>query len=123
MLFRLLADMTVMVHFFFIIFVVIGGWLAWRWRPIIWFHLPAVTWAVVIEFFGFLCPLTPLENRFRLKGGEAGYPGGFIEHYIIPVIYPSGLTRGAQIILGTAVITINLFFYAVIIIRARSKSI
>jgi len=122
MLFRLLADMTVLIHFFFILFVVTGGLLAFRWQKVFWLHVPAAIWAAGIEFSGYICPLTPLENWLRFKGGEAGYPGGFIEYYLIPVVYPSGLTRGIQITLGIIVIAVNLFIYGYILTKLKSKS-
>ena len=111
MSYHLLADTALVIHFAFIIFVVLGGILAIWWRKVIWLHIPAVAWGALIEFAGWTCPLTPLENRFRIKGGQEGYPGGFIEEYILPVIYPSGLTREIQIALGILVILVNLFIY------------
>ncbi len=111
MLYHLLADTALVIHFAFIIFVVFGGIFAIWWRKVIWLHIPAVMWGALIEFAGWTCPLTPLENRFRVKGGQAGYPGGFIEEYILPVIYPAGLTREIQIILGLLVIIVNFVIY------------
>ncbi len=111
MLYHLLADTILVIHFAFIIFVVLGGIFAIWWRKVIRLHIPAVTWGALIEFAGWTCPLTPLENRLRVKGGQAGYPGGFIEEYILPVIYPAGLTREVQVILGLLVITVNLVIY------------
>ena len=107
----LMADIVVVIHFAFTIFVLLGGILAIWWRRVVWLHIPAAVWGVMIEFAGWICPLTPLENRLRVKGGEAGYSGGFVEKYILPVIYPPGLTREIQIILGILVITINLIIY------------
>jgi len=121
MLFRLLADITVSIHLLFIVFVITGGLFALKWHRIVWLHVPAAIWAAIIEFFGYICPLTPLENWLRFKGGEAGYPGGFIERYIIPLIYPSGLTRDMQITLGIIVIAVNLLVYGYIIIQSRAK--
>ena len=109
--YRLLADLLVGMHFLFIVFVVAGGFLAWRWRRAAWVHLPVAAWGALIEFAGWVCPLTPLENQFRRAAGESGYAGGFIEHYLIPVIYPGGLTRDIQIGLGIAVIAVNLAAY------------
>ncbi len=111
MSYRLMADIVVVIHFAFTIFVLLGGILAIWWRKVVWLHIPAAVWGALIEFAGWICPLTPLENRLRLKGGEAGYPGGFVEEYILPVIYPAGLTREIQIILGILVITVNLVIY------------
>jgi len=111
MSYRLMADIVVVTHFAFTIFVLLGGILAIWWRKVIWLHIPAAVWGALIEFAGWICPLTPLENRLRVKGGEAGYPGGFVEEYVLPVIYPAGLTREIQIILGIFVITVNLVIY------------
>lgn len=107
MLYRLLADAVLLLHLAFIIFVVLGALLVWRYRRLAWLHVPAVIWAGVIEFSGRGCPLTPLENHLRRLGGEAGYAGGFIEHYLLPVIYPPGLSHTMQFALGLAVIVIN----------------
>jgi len=111
MSYRLMADIVVVTHFAFTIFVLLGGILAIWWRKVVWLHIPAAVWGALIEFAGWICPLTPLENRLRVKGGEAGYPGGFVEEYVLPVIYPAGLTREIQIILGIFVITVNLVIY------------
>ena len=111
MSYRLMADIIVVTHFAFTIFVLLGGILAIWWRKIVWLHIPAAVWGALIEFAGWICPLTPLENRLRIKGGEAGYQGGFVEKYILPVIYPEGLTREIQIILGVFVIIVNLAIY------------
>jgi hypothetical protein len=106
-----MADIVVVTHFAFTIFVLLGGILAIWWRKVIWLHIPAFVWGVLIEFAGWICPLTPLENRLRVRGGEAGYSGGFVEEYILPVIYPAGITREIQIFLGIFVITVNLVIY------------
>ena len=106
----LLADLIVFIHFSFILFVIFGGFLALKWRKLIWLHLTAVTWGALIEFAGWICPLTSLENQLRSASG-GGYASGFIEHYIIPVIYPSALTREIQVSLGLAVILLNFFVY------------
>jgi len=111
MLYRALADMVVIVHFAFVLFVVGGAFLVLRWRRLAWVHVPAAVWGSLIEFAGWVCPLTPLEIRLRVMGGESGYGGGFVEHYIIPVLYPSGLTRGVQVFLGVLVLVINLAIY------------
>ncbi|NIM52140.1 MAG: DUF2784 family protein [Gemmatimonadales bacterium] len=107
MLSRLAADTLVIVHLAFIIFVVAGGFLAWRWRWLAWAHLPAAVWGAVIELFRWTCPLTPLEKHFRTLAGGAGYEGGFIEHYIIPIVYPAGLTPAMQVALGILVVALN----------------
>ena len=122
MIHRLLADLTVLVHGAFVVFVVLGGVLVlWnlRWA---WVHLPAAVWGAWVEFAGKICPLTPLENHLRSLAGEDGYPGGFIEHYVIPLMYPVGLTRDTQFVLGLIVVAINLIAYAFAIRRAlRSR--
>lgn len=120
MLYRILADLVVLVHFGFVLFVVLGGLLALRWPRAAWIHLPAALWGAGIEFAAGICPLTPLENHFRRLGGEAGYTGGFVEHYVLPVLYPDGLTRGVQLALGMFVLVLNIVVYA-IVWRRRSK--
>lgn len=92
--------------------MVLGGFLAWRWRRMIWVHLPAAAWGALIEFAGWICPLTPLENRFRVLAGQSGYEGGFIEHYLIPVMYPEDWSLALRITLGTLVVLVNLVAYA-----------
>jgi hypothetical protein len=109
--YQLLADLIVLVHVAFVVFAVLGGLLAARWRRVVWIHPLAVFWAAIVEFFGWVCPLTPLENWFRRRAGEAGYPSDFIAHYILPVLYPDELTREAQIVLGAFVLLINLIIY------------
>lgn len=111
MLYRLLADSVLVLHLTFILFVVLGGVLVLRWRKLAWLHVPAVTWGVLIEFMSWPCPLTPLEKDLRRLGGEAGYEGGFIDHYITSLIYPSELSHGTQIFLGVAVLAINAIIY------------
>jgi hypothetical protein len=108
----LLADLVVLVHAAFVLFVVLGGLLAARWRGLAWIHLPAAIWAAIVEFFGWVCPLTPLENWLRQKGGESGYGSDFVARYILPTLYPAELTRELQIALGVLVILINLAIYA-----------
>ena len=108
---RLLADVLVGLHFGFVVFVVAGGFLAWRWPRTAWVHVPVALWGALIEFMGWICPLTPLENDLRRAAGEAGYAGGFIEHYVIPVVYPAGLTREIQLALGVAVVVMNAVAY------------
>ena len=103
--------MVVLIHLCFIAFSVLGGFLVLKWRWCVCFHIPAVLWAALIEFRGWLCPLTPIENWLRQAGGAAGYKAGFIEHYIVPIIYPSSLTQKMQITLGLLVLTINLCIY------------
>ena len=114
---QLIAVILVLFHLLFIVFVIFGGFLVLRWRIILWLHIPCAIWGVLIEFAGWICPLTPMENHFRQLAGQAGYTGGFIKHYIIPVIYPTALTREIQYILGFGVIAINLIAYGIVIYR------
>ena len=106
-----LADVVVILHLIFVLFVVLGGLLVLRWPRVAYLHLPAAIWGAAIEFFGWICPLTPLEISLRRQAGERGYAGGFIEHYILPVLYPSALTRDTQFLLGFLVIAVNLAIY------------
>ena len=117
MIYRALADAVLILHLGFVSFVLLGGLLLLRWTRIAWLHVPAAIWGVLIEYTGWICPLTPLENSFRARGGETGYSGGFIEHYIQPVLYPAGLTRGTQIVLGSIALLVNLTAYAVVLAR------
>ena len=112
MIYGALADLVVVVHLVFVVFAVLGGLLVLKRRRVAWFHLPAVLWAALIEFANWPCPLTPLENRLRHLAGGTGYETGFIEHYLLPLLYPPGLTRGLQIGLGILVLTLNLAVYA-----------
>lgn len=117
---RMFADFLVLFHFAFILFVIIGGFLVIRWRWIIWLHIPCAFWGALIEFTGWICPLTPWENSLRIAAGSSGYSGGFIEHYILPIIYPSGLTRELQIIFGTIVISINIIAYVLVFLKRKT---
>ena len=90
-----------------------------RWPRVAMVHLPAAVWGVLIEYTGWICPLTPLENFLRVSGGEVGYSGGFIEHYIRPLLYPNGLTRGMQFVLGSLALLLNVAAYAVVVLRTR----
>lgn len=117
MLAHIAADAVVLLHFAFILFVVLGALLVRRWRWLAWLHVPAVVWGALIEFFGAVCPLTPLEQHLRIAAGEQGYTGGFIERYIVALIYPHGLTPALQIAIGVFVIGINAAFYAVLVYR------
>ena len=119
MFYSLAADTVLVVHLAFVLFVVLGGLAVLRWPKLAWVHLPVVAWGAAIEFGGWVCPLTPLENHLRRAAGESGYSGGFVEHYITAVIYPEGLTREHQIALGVLVLVINLAVYAVLL-RRRS---
>lgn len=120
MYYWILANLTVILHFIFVCFVVLGGLLIFRWRWIFLLHLPAAVWGALIEYQGWLCPLTPLEQQFRQMAGQAGYAGGFIAHYLLPVLYPSDLTRAVQIVLGSFVIAINILVYGWLIRRILS---
>lgn len=111
MIFRWLADAVVVVHLAFVLFVVLGGFLLRRWPKLIFAHAPAAVWGVLIEFAGWICPLTPLENTLRARGGQAGYEGGFIEHYVIPVLYPAALSRQTQWVLGVLALGVNVIAY------------
>jgi len=111
MLYRWLADLVLVAHLAFVAFVALGGFLVWRWRRLAWIHAPVALWGMAISYVGFTCPLTPLENWLRKLGGQAGYQGGFIEHYVTAALYPAGLTRKAQLVLGTAVLALNLVVY------------
>lgn len=108
----LLADVVVAVHLLFVVFVIAGGFLLVRWPRLAWLHLPAATWGALIEFTGGICPLTPLENHLRALGGEDGYSGGFVERYLLPVLYPDALTLPVQWVLGGLVIAVNGVAYA-----------
>jgi len=116
-----LADLVVVAHFLFIAFVVAGALLLFRWPRVAWLHLPAAAWGVVVEWTGWICPLTPLENSLRRAAGEAGYGGGFVERYLLPVIYPAGLTPAIQLWLGVIVLVLNVAIYAVWWRRRRWK--
>lgn len=114
MIYGLLADVVVAFHVLFIVFALLGGLLYYWRRWTVFIHLPTALWVSLIEFFDWTCPLTPLEKFFRAAGGEAGYSGGFIEHYLLPVIYPPGLTPTIQIILGVVAATVNVLVYVAV---------
>ena len=119
MLARLAPDVVLLAHFVFIVFVLIGGVLAWRSPKLAWLHVPAIVWAVFVEATGRICPLTPLENRLRLASGEAGYGGDFVSHYLLRLIYPEWLTRDVQIALALVVVAVNVAVYARWLLRRR----
>lgn len=119
MLSRVAADAVLLLHAAFIVFAVLGALAVARRPRLAWLQLPALAWAAAIEVFGWLCPLTVLENRLRQAAGEAGYRGGFIEHYLLPVVYPAGLTRSHQLVLAALLIAVNLALYAWIFRRWR----
>lgn len=121
MIYRLLVEGVLAVHFAFVLFAVFGGIGVFYRRAVAWIHVPAVMWATLIECAGWICPLTPLENLLRAKGGLSGYETGFIEHYVMPLLYPAALTRNLQIMLGTVVIGINLLVYGLFVLRFLKK--
>ncbi len=120
MIYRALADLVLVLHLAFIVFVVVGGLLAlrWGWAPLV--HLPAALWGVFVEVSGRVCPLTPLENALRRVAGASGYSGGFIEHYFVPAIYPSTLSHPVQLVLAGLVVLANVLVYSVVWQRHRS---
>ena len=115
MIYRLLADAVVVLHLGFVLFAVFGALAAFRWPRVVWIHLPALIWGAYVEFTGRVCPLTPLENWLRIKGGEAGYEAGFIEQYLLPVLYPANLTSTTQLVLGTLLVLTNLGLYGLLL--------
>jgi hypothetical protein len=117
----MLADLVVLVHFLFVLFVIFGGLLVLRWPRLAYVHLPVAAYGALIELVGWICPLTPLEKRLRERSGLEGYEGGFVEHYILPVLYPSGLNRGVQLVLGGLVIGINVVIYGIVISRRKRR--
>jgi hypothetical protein len=122
LIYRALADLVLVVHLAFVVFVVLGGLLVLRWPWVAYLHIPAAIWGIFIEYSGGICPLTPLENSLRQTGGQAGYSGGFINHYIQPVLYPAGLTRGTQLVLGSLALLVNLGAYGLVIARMKRAS-
>ena len=121
MAYNFFADFVVVIHFAFVLFAVLGALLAIWWRKFFYLHLPAAVWAAWIEFSGRICPLTPLENWLRLKGGGAGYGGDFVGHYILAVLYPSGLTRKVQFALGGVVVGLNMIIYGYILFARKGR--
>jgi hypothetical protein len=117
---RLLADLVLILHAGFVAFVMLGALLVLRWPRIAWAHVPVALWGAGIEFLGGICPLTPLENHWRRLAGELGYPGGFIEHYFLAVLYPDGLTRRVQLLLGALVLAVNVAIYAWVLWRLHA---
>jgi hypothetical protein len=122
LLYGILADLTVLAHAGFVVFAVLGGLLVVRFRRLAWAHVPAVLWAAAIEFAGWICPLTPLENWFRARAGLAGYGSGFVEHYILPLLYPTALTREVQVVLGVSVLVVNAGIYCWVVRRGKRES-
>ncbi len=120
MVFRILADAVVLLHLAFVSFVVLGGLLALRWPRAAWAHIPAAIWGAWVELAGWVCPLTPIENRLRIRGGAEAYGSGFVEHYLVPLLYPASLPRGTQWWLGVSVVVLNAAIYATIL-RRRAR--
>ena len=114
MFYLALANLVAVTHLAFIVFVLLGSLLTLRWRWVPWVHVPAAAWGAAVEFFGWICPLTPLEIALRRASGLAGYSGGFIERYLMPVLYPEALTREIQLLLGCALVILNLAIYFLI---------
>ena len=119
MLYRVCAEAVLLLHFAFIAFVLLGGLLALRWRWIVAVHLPAAAWGCFVELTGRICPLTYAENYLRNRAGDAGYSQGFIEHYLLPIIYPAGLTQRIQLLLAGIVVLVNALIYACLLLRRR----
>lgn len=121
MLYQILAEITLAVHFLFIVYVILGALLVLKWQWTAFIHIPAACWGALIMFMGWICPLTPLENRFRRLAGGEGYEAGFIEYYIWPIVYPEGLSRELQIYLGIGVVVVNVIIYGIFIMKKRGK--
>ena len=121
-MYPLLANLVLIVHLAFVVFVLCGGLLVLRWRWIAWLHLPAAVWGAVVEFTGWICPLTPLENWLREQDGEIPYSSDFIAQYLLPVLYPGDLTRGLQLLLGTGVVILNAVMYWWLWQRTQGKT-
>ena len=121
MIYAALADATLALHLAFIAFIVLGGLTVARWPRIVWAHLPAAAWGVLIELFNWTCPLTPLENWLRLHAGEQGYSESFVERYLLPIVYPDGLTRNVQFVLAALVVAVNLAAYFFVWRRRRVR--
>ena len=119
MVYTTLADLVLVTHLVFILFAVLGGLLVLKRRRLVWIHLVAAAWAVLIELGNWVCPLTPLENYLRRRAGQGSYEETFVEHYLMPVIYPAGLTRPVQILLGLLVIGVNLVIYSLVMRQRR----
>ena len=121
MAWRLLADLLVAIHLAFAGFVIFGGFLAWKWRWAVFAHLPALAWGFWVETSGQICPLTPLEIHLRQLAGEAGYQGGFLEHYVVFLLYPPGLTRTDQWVLAALLLAINIVAYGALLRPRRHR--
>jgi hypothetical protein len=119
--YKILADLVVLAHFGFIVFVMLGGLLAFRWHRIPWLHIPALAWGGFIELTGGICPLTSLENSLRPAGGLADYSQSFIERYVVPIVYPEELAREVQVVMGSILIALNILIYAYWMWRRRNR--
>ena len=119
MLYVWLADLVLVAHLVFVAFVVLGGLLVLRRPAVAWIHVPCAAWAAFVEFSGLVCPLTPLENALRHAGGASGYAGDFVAHYITAALYPEGLTRSVQIVLGGLIVALNVGVYGLLLARRR----
>jgi len=122
MIYRLLADIVTITHLIFVVFVILGGLLAFRWPRLVWIHVPAAAWGAFVEISGSVCPLTPLESWLRLQGGEVGYSGDFVDRYLIPVLYPGNLTHEIQLLLGLTLIGSNAVIYLLLWHRHRHRT-
>ena len=120
MLLRLAADAVLVFHLAFIVFALLGGLLAIRWRWLVWLHLPAAGWGFFVEVTGRICTLTPLENMLREQAGSSGFSGGFVAHYLVPLIYPAGLTPDIQWLLAGVVVAVNLAVYGGLLVHRRT---
>ena len=121
MVYRALGDLVLLLHLAFIVFVIVGGFFALRWRRAPLVHVPAALWGVFIEVSGGVCPLTPLENFLRRAAGSSGYSGGFMEHYLVPVVYPSALSHPVQLVLAGLVVFVNAAVYWIVWRRHRAS--
>ncbi len=121
MLYRIAADAVLLLHLAFVVFVVLGGFLVLRWRKLAWAHLPAVAWGALVEFSGWICPLTPLEIALRQAAGDAAYAGDFVEHYLVALLYPESLTRAVQVALGIGLVMLNAVIYGALLRRRHRR--
>lgn len=121
MIWQVLADGVVVTHLAFVAFVIFGGFVTWKWPRAIFAHLPALAWGLWVEVSGQICPLTYLEKRLRHLAGEAGYHGGFLHHYVMPILYPPGLTRPDQWVLAGALLAINALAYGRMMVQRRAR--
>lgn len=121
MFYRVLADLVLILHFAFIVYAIFGGLLVLKWKWTIFLHIPVVAWGVLVEVFAWICPLTPLENEFRMAAGIADYSGSFVDQYLIPIVYPDNLTREVQWLLGIALLLINLVIYSMVLSSFKKR--